>query len=505
MSSGIDFGVSIVATAVMLPVGAAFNAGWLAWEAGKLIVKANAAADQEIEAKKRQTAEAEKHRRAVAIAGHDSLVELCRNLITEIDHMSGHGTVFDPTELESMKHVLLSVCEEPVPDDAARIEDMNFRGLIQAENIVNKQRRLSKVRALKPGDGEGLSAQELMERLSLAFSAAKIEETQGLDVTAAPQAVERATLNRRLADVTARITAALAFAKDLAGRYGLSDANKAWFQSCFNGADASICQLSSPVISNEELKKGIVRLEETMQQFDMLRPSIEAERQRIETLYPIYADTAKALGETVYQMRYFKTAQALEAEMGRLQGRAEKARQCAEIYRKLGPEAYVCYAWDEELRALGYKVFTRKGIAELAQYRPERARLEETELPFYQWDRTAMTQFYSITPQCSLQLIVHPDGSTTMQMISEPENREQTVETQKMHCDRLDILHRRLRENWFISCDHQVTAPAEEIKTAQAWRQSFDNKWTRSKQSTEPETGVRTNSRADTEKVMAKK
>ena len=53
MSSGVDSG-GIIAAAVMLPVGVAFGAGWLAWQGGKLIVEANRVADRQIAEKKRQ-------------------------------------------------------------------------------------------------------------------------------------------------------------------------------------------------------------------------------------------------------------------------------------------------------------------------------------------------------------------------------------------------------------------------------------------------------------------
>lgn len=51
MSSGVDSG-GIIAAAVMLPVGVAFGAGWLAWQGGKLIVEANRVADRQIAEKK---------------------------------------------------------------------------------------------------------------------------------------------------------------------------------------------------------------------------------------------------------------------------------------------------------------------------------------------------------------------------------------------------------------------------------------------------------------------
>lgn len=52
MSSEVDSG-GIVAAAVMLPVGIAFGAGWLAWQGGKLLFEANRAVDRQIAEKKK--------------------------------------------------------------------------------------------------------------------------------------------------------------------------------------------------------------------------------------------------------------------------------------------------------------------------------------------------------------------------------------------------------------------------------------------------------------------
>ena len=58
MSSEIE-GAGLIVAAVALPVAAAFGAGWLAWQAGKLLIDANAAVDRGIQEKQRQLREAE--------------------------------------------------------------------------------------------------------------------------------------------------------------------------------------------------------------------------------------------------------------------------------------------------------------------------------------------------------------------------------------------------------------------------------------------------------------
>ena len=496
MSSEIE-GTGLIVAAVALPAVAAFGAGWLAWQGGKLLLEANAAVDRNIAEKKRQLAEAEKQRKATAIAAHEQMAAMCRNVLTELDGLGG-------TESEILRAELRQIGTEHLPDDAAQIESINAAGLTQLERIVNRQKRLRDIKIFGSGVYDGLAMADLMDDLRLAILTAEIMETTGTDVKAAdPLVLERAGLNRRLSEVSARVMTALEFVVDMAQNYGMSEANNAWFQSCFNDADRKIAALCSPAVSNRELKKGIRALEDIMEQYDMLYPNLAKEKQKMSALYRVYTDAARALGEPVRQLRHFKSAAALEEELKYLQKRSERAKKCAGIYQKLGPAAYLCYAWDEELRAQGYSVHTRRRISEMAGRKPERARLGEAAMPFYQWSEGALTQLYSIAPECSLQLVVHPDGTITMQTIAEQGDSERAVAAQKAHCASIKAIHQKLRENWFICYDYQQTLPAESIYSLEAWRGCEEHTWTRS--AAVPEAaGVRENAREESQKVMRK-
>lgn len=502
ISSEIEGGGLIVA-AVAFPVAAAFGAGWLAWQAGRLLVGANEAVDRGIREKQRQYQEMENQRRLTAQAGRRHLESLCSGILAELDANAG-----SPAETEALRQELRQICDRSLPEDAAGLESCNLADLARLERIMSHRDRLQEVKIFGAGLYDGLSAAELMEDLRLAAAAAKIIETRGQNVKAAdPAVLERARLNQRLSEVSAQVAIALEFVVDLAENYGMSQSNNAWLQSCFNGVDERIRSLCSPAISNSELKKGIRLLEEIMSRYDMLYPGLEREKQRLAALYPVYVDAARALGEPIRRLKYFKSVSALEAAMQTLQIRAQQAAKCAEIYQRLGPAAYMCYAWDEELRAMGYTVHTRRQITEMIRHRPERVSLGEAEMPFYQWDEGAMTQIYSVTPECNLQLIVHPDGSTTMQTIAAQgvERLEEVIEAQKSHCSRIKAIHQRLKENWFIFYDYQESAPAESLFSIDAWLSAQDNIWGRLSKRPEasvPSSGVRENSGGENQKAM---
>lgn len=477
MSSEIE-GAGVVALA--LPLAAAAGAGWLAWQTGKLLIGAGQAVDRYVAEKQRQIEEAEKQRKMMAINAHNQLVDMCRQVIVQLEKDEAVSGVEDFAQMMDLKLSLEQVCEELVPDDVAQIESLNSLGYMRLESAVSKQRHLASLRISDTERGlyHGLSVADLMDDLRLVFATAVIRETTGSDVRAAdPNALERAELNERLAQVTGRIVAGLEYVDELANNYGLSDANKAWFESCFFGVDEQIQKLCCPTTSNQELKKGIKRLEDIMAQYDMMLPAIEEKQAKLSALYAVYAEATKALGEKTYGIKHFKTVDEMQEELKRLEERVERAKECAEIYNTLGESAYMCYAWDVELQKLGYAVRSRDEIVEMANYKPKRAKLGQEKLPFYKWDEEELTQIYSVSDDCALQLIVHKDGSVSMQTMAEDEYDKEIVKTQKQHCDQMKELYQNLRKNWFIVYDYEETGSPEEVMSIASWQMSDDNAW----------------------------
>lgn len=478
MSSEVD-GIGIIAAPVILPAAVAFGAGWLAWQGGKLLIEANRSVDRQIAEKKRQLEEAARHRKMAALAAHGQLVDMCSQILFQLESGSAAGSIVGFAEIEQLKYDLKKICEEPVPDDVAQIESLTSLGYLKLDKVIRQQ---SQIASLELTDSEaglyrGLSVADLMDDLRIAIAAMDIRATVGMDVKAAdPAVLERAKLNESFEEVTARIMEALEHVDELTSTYGLTESASVWFHSCFNGIDILIETLCRPTTTNKELKKGIRRLEEAVEKYEMMAPSIEKEITKMISLYKVYSNAAKALGETVESFKSFKSSAEIEEKLRYLQTRAEKAQECAAIYQKLGPAAYMCYAWDQELQAMGYEVHTRKKIMEMASKKPQHAKLGESKLPFYQWDEEDLTQLYSITSECSLQVIVHEDGAVSMQTIADADNGE-VVAAQHSHCSQLKTLHERLRRNWFILYDFQETESPDSVTTITGWRASDEYAW----------------------------
>lgn len=472
--------IGVIAAPVLLAGGAAvLGAGWLAWQGGKLLVEANRAADRQIAEKKRQAEEEARNRKMRAIAAHNQLVDMCSQISSQLDSQFASRTVVSLEEIEQLKAVLEKICEHSLPDDVGKLESITSIGFHKLEAVIRRQNRLASFELSESEAGlyRGLSVAQLMDDLCIAISAMEIKATIGADVRAVdPAVLERAKLNDAFVEVTNRIMTALESVVELTENYGLNQSGNAWFQSCFNGVDSLIESLYRPTTSNQELKKGIKRLEDSMEKYDMMADSIEKEIMKMIALYKVYADAARALGEKIEDISVLKTSSDIEAKLKYIEKRAKKAQECAAIYQKLGPSAYLCYAWDRELQAMGYKVHSRQQITDMANHKPQHAKLGESKMPFYQWDENDLTQLYSVTEDCDLQVVVHEDGTVSMQTISE-DGSDETIAAQKSHCSRMKELHEKLRENWFILYDYKETEPAEKVTTVASWRASDEYAW----------------------------
>ncbi len=483
MSSGVEGGGTI-APAIGLPIAVAYGAGWLAWQsgkllvgAGKLVVETNRALNRQIEEQRRQKLQVEQHRKMVAVSAYNHLLEMCRQIIEQLNSEENYGLGI--SELEQLKKELETICNEKITDDTARLESLTSLGYHKLDGIIKRQKQISEMNLNDSLGGQyhGLSVADLMDDMRIAVDSMVINSTKSTDVVAPnPDSLERIRLLEEFANTTSEIMKSIEEIQMLTDTYSLTANATTWFGICFDGIDSRIASLCKPTITNDELRTGVKCLKDDLARYQMMVPSIEKDLKRISVLYPVYVDASKALGEKVLNVSEFSNSSELEIRLKELEKRAEKAKECAEIYQKLGPEAYMCYAWDQELKAVGYDVLTRKEISDMANGKPSYAAVGEMKMPFYLWDDEELTQLYSISNQCSLQLIVHKDGSISLKTLAENEN-EAVIETQRKHCSQLKMLYQKLKENWFISYDMEVTKPSEEVLTVTDWQKSDDNLW----------------------------
>ena len=486
MSSTLDFGgivaPIVVAGAATAAVAAAavLGAGWAAWQGGKLVVNTGAAMHEYSSDKKAQAAEQERRRKEVALANHAQLVEMARGMLSELERQETLGNDLLMDEKESLKKELKAIISGKLPGAADQIESVNLGGFAKLEGILARQQKLGELR-IRIDSRSKENSQEmaaLMKELRVAMLAATIRETRGKNlIVADPSAVERNKLNDRLEKAVEQVVDALEHVTYLSENLGMTESSENWFHSCFDGVDEEISKLSAKNIDLKELKEGITRLEDKLDQYRMLIPSINASSEKMKALYDVYANAAGMFGMKVVKISKFKSAEEIEEKLKEMQARCERAQECAELYRKMGRNAYICYAWDQELAALGYNVHSRKEIMKLANVKPEHATLDGEKIPFYQWSDEELTQLYSISDECDMQVIVHKDGTVSMQTLASGDQEKAAQATKTKHCSKMKQLHENLSKNWFLMFDYEEVKGPEEVVAAKEWFNSDESGW----------------------------
>ena len=474
MSSEV-YATGMVASAVMVSAGAAIGVAlgpfWLAWQGGKLVFELGSAlvtdVKHNLDEKKRRLKEIEAYRKKSVIKTHHELLDMCAKTLNQLNEFQ------QTLEIEQLRIELNSIIQETIPDDIKCLEELISSGFAKLNKINEKVQFFYNVKIGEKSATLYRSLYEEMKDIYVSISAMEIQRTNGENLIAPnPEVLERVKLNEKLYEVTEQILNALNYVEKLGAQFTFSSSHKAWYKSCFSGVNNQLEFLYKSSTKNSELKKGVQKLEDILVRYNSMKHHIEKE----VLLYKTYADAANALGEPIESFDSFKNSFELEDKLLFLKKRSEKAQKCAKIYNKLGHSAYICYAWDQELKALGYTTYSQKDIEKLVNYKPQYAQVGENEIPFYNWTKKDLTQLYSMSEECSLQLIIHDDGSVTMKAVSDT-NDNQTKETQKHHCSLLNKLHENLRKNWFVLYDYQETKSPDEITSVAEWFYSEDSAW----------------------------
>ncbi|MGN0680083.1 MAG: hypothetical protein ACI4JS_10510 [Oscillospiraceae bacterium] len=468
-----------VAAASVVAVAAVFGVGWLAWKTGKFAFDLTASAVKYVQNDMNNLRMENERKRVAAISAHKDMIDLCNQIITDI----GNNPTVPPYDASSIILEIKDIIASCTANDPEQLNHQTNAAYVKLNRLIQKEKKLSEKSFEPKGLYSGQSLVDLMEDLSVAFEAASISETIGKDVCSAdPLVLERSKLNESLNKVTEEIIMAMKYITEISGKYGLSESDSEWFHSCFNGIDDDIERLYRPSVSNDELKRGVKRLNDIMERYNMLAPNVERELEKRIQLYKIYAEAARAFGEPIKSIKAYQTLKDIEDALNYLKKRSERADKCAVLYNMLGAEAYMSFAWDKELEALGYSVYKRKQIVDMINSTPKHAEIDGIELPCYKWNEEDYTQIYSLGDECGLQVVVHKDGKVSMQSIALTDNEENVKSQQHIHCEQIKLLCDRLRENWFIFYDYDEVSAADEVVSVDNWIISSDNMWSKEHQ-----------------------
>lgn len=134
--------------------------------------------------------------------------------------------------------------------------------------------------------------------------------------------------------------------------------------------------------------------------------------------------------------------------------RLELMRKKAEIYEKLGREAYLCLAFETELSKLNYMAVDKNNAETMLGRKLTNFKIGDKLSPFYEGKNGSKSRIYKIDDKIGVELIIHENGTSTMETISLDKNSDDIViSAQKEHCQKSEVLADALWKKWFIKID----------------------------------------------------
>lgn len=191
---------------------------------------------------------------------------------------------------------------------------------------------------------------------------------------------------------------------------------------------------------------------------------LDKEQEKFMDLYLRYIKSYEGMGEDYKDAVEFDSYEELEKEVNYRIKQLERMKVCSELYSELGKEAYICMAFEKELNNLNYSVENKDVAEQLLHRKLQYAMVANKKIPFYRLEKNSITRIFKVNDDVGLQLIVHSDGSSTMETIaltSKADNK--IVEIQKEHCKKTKLLEKRMKENWFVVANFTESMSADNI------------------------------------------
>lgn len=482
MSSCYGGAVDVVGGVALLSAGTAvaavYGAGWLLYQSGNLIYQLGKGLENAVAEREERLAREMEDRERRAVNEVERIVATGRTLLAKLNdcrsNLSAASTDVNMlTRIQDIHTRLQIVIDAPLQLSLEVLEVQNLKNMAALERLAREVCEIERTCGTAGGAiAFGVNAaSDLLSDLAGMFEKSYVSDTIcGENVQAiAPAAVKRKRLQEELCDRILRIQNALQTEAERFRRFPVAKGDSEYLHSLFDGIDKRVDALCANDCSIENLEKGVHRLGQMLEQYSFFSSALERKEAEFTTLYGVYAEAQRGLGGHVKHSYEFLDVDELKKTLEGIKAKIDRAQLCADIYKKLGHDAYLCYAVEEELRALGYKVFSGSGFEKKLGKKLQPLSIDGIQTSICEM-ANGKTQLFQFSPCCNVQLIVRPDGQMTMETIMDGNNERRTVQDQIRHCGQRELLQKRLRENWFVDYSVEELTPPQHITTAAGWR-----------------------------------
>ena len=465
---GIEIGgaliVGTVAVGAALAVLTPVAGGYAVYRTGKVIYDGLVREHQEALERQFKEQARERTRLENAQKTRKAIIEECNSKISEL-RMSDY---WEDSSLSLLAQDVLSelqvIAERKEKQEVVNIELQNERDIQHLKDLVERLKKESIL--ISKNKTENLNMLSFIEKMESLFNGLNVNDyyyVHNVEIDDKEKVVIR-KLFLRIDELKEKFYAIVEREVDRFGNYPITSVNVSRIASLFEKISNEIQSVNAMEIEPWILEEKISSIEKAISSYYTYKALLDKEQEKFLTLYLCYKESCEKVGEEYKEAVEFDSIEELEATIKERTKVLDRAKRCADIYSKIGREAYICMAFEMELNRLNYVTSGKKDAELIVNETLRNCHIGGKAIPFYEGEDESMMQIFHVSDDVDLQLIVHSNGTSTMETISRKQADEKAVvETQKKHCAKSKKLEEALKKNWFITANFEEKKPADYI------------------------------------------
>lgn len=457
-----------VAGGIAAAAGVTWGAGYLLYKSGQAIVSAAEKAKQNRLAKEQQVREEEQSKLEIACQETEKMKKICQGLVKELDSLTEATEGFSD-EIQSWTHKLSDVCNQKAFGTSLEQEMFNHNVVSLMHQFNDwKSQMLEASKNNYRNQKRMIQAQEAINEMEEALKDYVPLTLAVSDVQAMPPSLVYLKEHRdEFMHVAIEVRSAMRRESERK-KYGLvSSEHQKGIGRLFYHFEEDADLLLSGTLSPKDAEKKYRELKDRLSTYRSLAASEDVKMNDFSVLYALYGDLAKAVKEEQLPVSHFASYQELDEMVKSLQVKVESTPEYQMLekkeklfmrrqneYWRMGRELYIAKAFYNEMKALGYPVNFRNEVQAYFSNGLKPVIQEESELPLFTTNNSSM-QVYQIGKHTFASVMIHPDGSTTVETFTDYKHRaeDNVVNEQKKFCGSFEKLKNALLSNWFLNVE----------------------------------------------------
>ncbi len=455
-----------VALAVLTPIAG----GYALYSVGKVVHDEFVREHQE--ALEHQIQEAAKLRKRLENAQklREKIIEECTNRINELKTSNEWKDERLSALVQSILLEFNDVVEEAEQNDVDNLEFQNERAIQRIKTLVERLESESKL--IKKNSAENVEMASFIANVQIMFRELSVNDYRYIHniEIAEENYVELRKLYERLEELTEQFYLMVEREVNRFGNYPIKSIAIDRISQLFEKISSEIKSIEKMEAEVWILEGKISSIEKNIDAYYTFKAGLDKEQEKFLTMYLLYKESCEKTGEEYKEAVEFDSIEELEREVDARIKMLELAQKRRKLYDKLGKEAYICMAFETELNKLNYFTANRQDAEAIVNEQLRNYKLGNQWIPCYEHGDDSMMQIFRINDEVGMQLIIHRDGSSTMETISLVNDEDTVISTQKKHCEMTEKLKTALAENWFVIADF------EEERSANVVSMQFEEK-----------------------------